>query len=212
MRSTAVVTAAATYRALTTLDRVKSELGISGSANDTLLTAKIKEASSDIEARCRTFCRETIAVTFWPAAGATISVGALVLPRYPIVSVSSVLEDGVAVDSAERRADPDSGMLYRLDADGYPALWSAAKSIVVTYVGGYTMPGEADYTLPPSLESACVDLVSSYWASRGRDPTVRAESVPGVLDTTYWVGAVGEKGDLPPAVEAKIAPFRRLVL
>lgn len=208
MNSTAVVTAASTYQLLTTLDRVKAELGISGATYDDLLTAKIREATSDIFARTWPRPRETITETFWPPAGSSACCEALILSRHPIDSVTSVTIDDAALDPAEYRVAADAGMLHALSPDGYPTRWSIAKAAIVVYVAGFTMPGEiSNYTLPQSLESACVDLVSSYWTSRGRDPTVRAESVPGVIDTTYWVGAIGEKGDLPPSVEAKIAPF-----
>ncbi len=36
-----------------------------------------------------------------------------------------------------------------------------------------------------------------------------AEDVPGLGSVTYWVGAVGDSGDLPPSVESRISPFRR---
>ncbi len=63
--------------------------------------------------------------------------------------------------------------------------------------------------LPPAIEGAVVALVSDYWASRGRDPTLRAETIPGVIERQFWVGAVGDPAMLPPRVLASIAPFRR---
>ena len=53
MRSIATVTTPPERVALTTLERVKAELAITGDTSDELLVAKILEASSDIEAQCR---------------------------------------------------------------------------------------------------------------------------------------------------------------
>lgn len=212
MHSTATVTTANDYAALTTLDRVKTELGIVEADSDALLAAKIREASSDIFARIWAQPRETITETFWPRPWQVCGPEALVLSRRPVVSVTSVTVDGSAVDSSLYRLAA-AGMLHALAADGAPTEWSIAKSVVVTYVAGYTMPCEvANYDLPPALEAACVELVSSYWLSRGRDPTVRQEDVPGLGSQTFWVGAIGEVGSLPPGVEAKIAPYKRMMI
>lgn len=208
MRSTLTVTTANNNKALTTLVRVKSELGITATTYDTLLTSKISEASSDIEGHCgRIFRKETLTQHFW---GQSSRVGALVLGRYPVVSVSSVTVDGEVLDEDDYRLD-SAGLLYRL-SDGTDVGWSIGKSAEVVFVAGYVMPAEANPDLPPALEAACVDLVSSYWSSRGRDPNVREEDIPGVLRKVYWVGAIGQAGELPPSVEAKIAPFRSVVV
>ena len=74
---------------------------------------------------------------------------------------------------------------------------------------GLRLPGEDGRNLAYAIEGAVVALVSDYWASRGRDPTLRSESIPGVIDRQFWVGAVGDPGLLPPRVLASIAPFRR---
>ena len=68
LRSTLTVTTPADVTALTTVERVKAELGISDGDSDALLAIKIDEATSDIEARCRPFRRETLTETFWPDA------------------------------------------------------------------------------------------------------------------------------------------------
>jgi hypothetical protein len=71
---------------------------------------------------------------------------------------------------------------------------------------GFILPGEGGRNLPPAIEGAVVALVSDYWASRGRDPTLRAETM---IERQFWVGAVGDPAMLPPRVLASIAPFRR---
>lgn len=203
MRSILSVTSAADVRNLTTLERVKLELSITDSASDTLLRAKIKEASSDINARAWADPLETLTETFWNVECEEY----LILRRRPNVSITSVTVDDVA--TTYYRLDAETGQLYCLDSNGYPTVWIACKSIVVVYTAGYTMPGQTGANLEPALEAAAIELLQSYWSSRGRDPLIRSEDVPGLGSVTYWVGAVGESGELPPSVESRIAPFRR---
>lgn len=191
---------------LTTLSRVKAELSISNNENDVILGEKIDEATSDIEAKLRrTLCRVTLQETFWEVGMAE----SLLLDRWPVASVTSVTVDDVALSASEYRLNGDAGILYRLDSTGYPMSWCAAKSVIVLYAGGYLLPGETGRNLEKALEGACVDLVSSYWFARGRDPLIKSENVPGLGSVEYWVGAVGEAGELPPSVMSKISPFRR---
>src|SRR5262249_40930765 len=180
MNRIVTVIAASNETALTTLERVKQELSISGSESDALLTRKIDEASSDIEAHlARTFRRETLTETVWGNPGCAEY---LVLERWPVVSITSVHVDDVLVPAAEYRLDPEAGILYRLDASGYPCVWVWCKKVVIVYVGGYLLPGQTDSDLPPAVEAGAIALVQSFWLSRGRDPLVRSESVPGVYD------------------------------
>lgn len=211
MHSKLTITSASSAVALTTLERVKSELGIAGQESDGLLTTKIGEASSDIESYIdRVLRQETVTQLFWDFRGC--SFDGLILDRYPVASISSVTRDDVLVDGAEYRVIEESGLLYRLTADGYPSKWNAGKAISVESVAGYKLPGEAGRNLPAVIEAACVELVSSFWTARGRDPLIRAEDVPGVGRVEYWVGSVGATGSLPPSVEEKITPFRRPVI
>lgn len=215
MRSIATITDAPDPEeaVLTTLENVKEELHIAESVTtyDDILTRKIREATSDIEAHLgRVLSRATLSERFWGDPGCSEY---LILARAPVASITSVTVDDVALTASDYRLDPDTGQLYRLDSSGFPSFWSWCKDVVVVFVGGYLIsddPEEA--TLPPVLEAACIELVSSFWQSRGRDPLVKAENIPGLGSFEYWVGAVGEAGNLPPSVDAKIAPFRRVLV
>lgn len=210
MRSILSITTAPAVTKLVTLTRVKQELEITDNSKDALLNAKIDEATSDIEAHLnRTLSRIAATETFWTEPGGQGLADVLVLDRAPVPSITSVTVDDVLVETDEYRLDADAGLLYRLDSGGYPYVWQWCKSIVVVYAGGFLLPGETGRTLPPALEAAAVELMQSYWLSRGRDPLIRSEDVPGLGSVQYWVGAVGESGELPPGVVSKIAPFRR---
>lgn len=213
MRSIVTVASPASITALTTLDRVKQELSISGSGSDAILQAKIDEASDDIEAALGfRVVRETAEETFWYEQY-DLPPTSLTLDRTPVASIASVVVDGGdPLDGARYRLDPKTGELFALDASGHPCVWLFCKSVVVTYDGGYILPGESNANLPKGIEGACIALVSSFWASRGRDPTLRSEEIPDLISATYWVGAVGEDGELPPDIVSKLAPFRRVAV
>jgi hypothetical protein len=195
--------------------RAKIELSIPDDSTDVLLQAKIDEASSDIEAHTnRVFARATLSETFWWDAcqGRPRHVNSLTLARAPVASITSVTVDDVVVAASEYRLDAQSGLLFRLTSDGFPSVWCWSKSVVIVYVAGYDLPGATTPNLPHAIEAAALSLISSYWLSRGRDPSVRSEDVTGIGSVTYWVGAVGEAGQLPPDVMAKIMPFRRWII
>jgi uncharacterized phiE125 gp8 family phage protein len=219
MRSVVEIVTPAESELLTTLDRVKSELQIATDANDEMLKAKIAEASSDIQAAVgKRLPREDVKETFWhdhdvhPLRAARFGNPAqttLFLNRTPVSAIASVTVDDIALDSSQVRLDPDAGLIDRLSPDGFPCSWCFCKSVIVTYTGGYVLPGNTGRSLPYGIEGAVVALVSDYWASRGRDPTLRSESIPGLIDRQFWVGAVGDPGLLPPRVLASITQFRR---
>ncbi|WP_111355250.1 phage head-tail connector protein [Rhodoplanes elegans] len=211
-----VVTTAAARTDLTTLERVKSDLRIEGSAEDAYLRGQIAVATDLITrhlgvvpaGRSRTLGRETLVETLRPDRSREL----LLLSRTPIVSIASVVEADETVDAAEYEIeDAAAGMVRRLDADGDPALWATGR-IVVTYTAGWLMPGDASADLPAAIEAAAIELVGSFRSARGRDPLVRSESVPGLGDTSYWIQSPMEAGELPPSVATKLAPYRRIAL
>lgn len=212
MRSVLTVTVPATDTDLTTLARVKSELNVTVSTYDTILQEKIEEASSDIEAALGfVVSKETVAETFWQEQiGETPEY--LILDRTPVGTITSVVIDGVTLDASRYRVDPKTGQIYALDVSGYPCVWIIFKGAVITYAGGYIPPSETNSDLPAGIQGACVALMTDYWASRGRDPSLKSEEAPGIMRYDYWVGAVGEAGELPPSVITRLAPYRRVVV
>lgn len=210
MRSILTVTApAAEPYMLTSVARVKLEHDITVETYDNLIEAKIKEAGSDIQAYLRfVVARESVRETFRPD-GEGGYAAFLLLNRTPVASIASVTVDDVVLETSEYEVDAKAGILHRLDLSGYPCPWEACKSIIIEYTGGYALPDDTASDLEPAIEAGCLELVSQFWLSRGRDPLIRSEEVPGVMSVQYWVGAVGEAGQLPPSVISKIAPFRR---
>lgn len=154
---------------LTTLRRVKVELNLAltETTYDELLGNLIAEASEAVESHChREFARAVV----------TESVGGsgrlrLVASRTPLVSVSSVVFDDSTVGSTDYSIeDADAGFLYRemgwywtVPADAYDLVpkWSASMTVpdyVVTYAGGYLLPGDnlSSVTLSAATSTACI--------------------------------------------------------
>ena len=94
----------ATSSRLTTLDAVKRELSIAGTSEDARLLAYVDQASAVISDYLgRPLGQETVRETLRLSA----SSETIMLSRWPVVSVSSVVEDGatlVATDASGNRA------------------------------------------------------------------------------------------------------------
>lgn len=211
-----VVTTAAARTDLTTLERVKSDLRIDGSAEDAYLRGQIAVATDLITrhlgvvpaGRSRTLGRETLVETLRPDRSREV----ILLSRTPVVSIASIVEADETVDAAEYEiADAAAGIVRRLDADGDASYWPTGR-IVITYTAGWLMPGEASADLPAAIEAAAIELIGSFRSARGRDPLVRQENVDGLGSLSYWIQSPMEAGDLPPAVVTKLAPYRRIAL
>lgn len=213
MKRRVVSVANETQGGLTTLARVKLELDITGTTYDQLLRLKIKEATSDIEARIRPIRRATVVEEFWPnvydasAPLQPVQRQSLHVSRYPIESVTSIVIDGQTQDVSGYRTVADAGELHSLDTSGVATQWNFGTLATVTYVGGYLFPDDTGDDIPPVLESACLEMITMFWRSRGRDPMLKSEENPGVARFEYWVGAIGASGDLPPSIQGKLSSF-----
>lgn len=220
MNNDIVIVAEAEATALTTLERVKLELSISNDTSDELLLAKIAGASSVVAGLCfPSLKRETVIETFYPDCYWECA-DRLTLDRNPVVSISSVTVDGTALtdvvivddvvtDLAEWRLDGERRRLRRQTTAGKHSHWSFCTSIDVAYTGGYLLPGETGRNLPVEIEEACIELVTAYWMTRGRDPGLRAEENVGVFRFEYETKANGYEYGLPPGVMAKLDKYLR---
>lgn len=196
--------------ALTTLQTALDELDLvsDGGAQDARLERYIAAASDFLARECRrTFYRGDV-VESLPAFGSAY----LLVSRTPIVSVSAITYSGSTIAASEYSVrDADAGMIYR--AAGWP--WSAsslpsitwpavpgteAAVVQVTYTGGYVTPAQVATlgarTLPYDLEDACLAIVATRFARRGRDLSVKSEA----LLSHSVAYADGEEGGMMPAI------------
>lgn len=207
-----VVTPALTHD-LTVLTTVKDELGITDNASDARLARWIRECSGLIAIYCnRTLAQETVTEVFRPPTwGRRFRRNelspSLILDRTPVSEISAVSIDGGAAltEGTDYELDQDAGLLSRL-CNSNRSEWFACSSISVTYTGGYVLMG----TLPYPIEQACLTLIKHRASARGRDPMLRSQNVVGVLEETFWVGAVGDNGAIPPEAAAMLDPYRRM--
>jgi hypothetical protein len=203
------VTAAAETFDLTTLARMKRELGLTDNTKNTLLTDLIKECSAVISRYCgRTFAVETVQERWFPFRDAeprviTKGPDIVQLRRWPIVAITSVVEDGTTlVEETDFIVDAERGQLIRIDSSGYPTGWPTS-TIVIIYSSGYSLIDE----LPREIERACIEFTRLKWFATKRDPLLKQESIPEVYSATY---AVTESGDseLPASIAGLVDRFR----
>jgi len=197
-----IVTPATSTR-LTTLDAVKADLGLSGSASDEALGALIDQFSDTIAAWCgRTFGAATVRETLDVAR--LCDRRAILLGRWPVSSMTSITVAGDALDPAAYVLDQAKGELLFRGTTTRFTLWPVGESIL-TYETGYALPDDDDRTLPHDIERACMVMVRSAWTSMGRDPALRSEESTGVAVFTYFA-ATG--AGLSLEAQALLSPYR----
>lgn len=121
--------------------------------------------------------------------------GPLILRQIPVVEVSGVTEQDIAVDAADLDADLNTGILYRTGSfSTYP------RGTVVTYTAGYE-------TLPADLRQGVLELIRHLWdTQRGSGPGgARANLLNPDGDPTTAAGLAAYT--LPNRVKELIAPY-----
>jgi hypothetical protein len=190
---------AATKFNLVTVADARSALGLFDRSDDEQLTGFVDRASDVCARHCkRVFAAETVTETF----RLDLHQESLILARYPVVGeITSVVENGVTLTTADYEIDAAAGILIRLHSDR-PCWWPYGKTVVV-YSGGYSLPDDA----PEGLRQAALQLVKAYYHGIDRDPLVRSESVDGLSSGTYDTISAGA---LPHDVRELLGPFRNM--
>jgi len=202
---TTVVTAALSPD-LVDLDAVKDELRI-GSADtehDAFLARAITQVSAAITNYCnRVFAAETVRDVIYSPLGKA----QLQLSRFPVIAVTAVtVANGAGgqttlAENTDYIVDAAHGWLLRLGAGGVPISWYTTPT-TVTYQAGYQ-------DIPGDLQQAALRLIAARLHNRGRDPTLRSQSQPGLGDQTYWIGTMpGAHGPFPDEVLVILDSYR----
>jgi hypothetical protein len=183
---------------LTTLDAVKAECGITGSADDALLGAMIRRASAACARYCNRpgFGRERVAQT-------ERCSGPVILERDLEPQIVSVTAGGAVL------AEEDWVLEGPVVRRPYGSLWATLwpSPIVVEYWAGFELLA----TLPEDIEEACLIIVASKWHARGRDPSIRSMTTEGVGQVVFDTGAAAAEGypGIPPEASLRLEPWRR---
>jgi hypothetical protein len=207
----------ATNKKLTTLENLKTDLGITDNAQDEKLNRLIDRTSAMVakyigvpEAAdgSATLAMETLVETFYESPWFRGCRRSLILARRPVVDVISVVAAGATIDLDDVEIDKNAGMIRRIGNIATPNYNTTPGSrTVVTYKAGWTLPGVADYTLPPDIEGAVIGLVRSARFAAARDPTIKAEWTTDVERLEYWVGQIGQNGAFPPDIASVLDPY-----
>jgi hypothetical protein len=196
---------------LTTLDVIKDELDIKDNSKNKKLQRWLTEASADIAQYCnRVLPAEIIQDEFWaqrdPAPRIIPGrIPHLQLSRWPIQSVTSVVERGItlngdpAVGPPDFRIDAANGKLIRLDKNLWPRPWPDFP-IVIVYVGGFAK-------IPPDVQGAVIRMVKARYNARP-DPMLRQQSVPGVIEQNWWIATGSETGNMSPDITDILDNYR----
>jgi len=214
--------------ALTTLDNVKSELGITGTDDDAYLERQINVVSNAIEK----FLNRRLGYQAGKIEKVKGYGGSRIrLSLVPLISVDDVTfinSDGVLatldVANVEIENEGLEGFLYyRL---GWP--WTAPRpfgtiardplpgheesSIQVTYDGGYVLPNDGpavspQIDLPSDIEQAAILAVSSAYLRKGEDRTVKSERLMS-YSVTYQDGGSVSGSPFSADVTAMLAPYK----
>jgi hypothetical protein len=193
MYSILTVTTAATSYDLTELSDVKDELGVKDGASDTVLKRYISSASLAAMQYCnRTFSVETLSEQFLPDYWNRMVRGGvkpLQLSRWPIQNVVSVTENAIPLNfGPDYLIDPANGQLTRLDSNAYPCLWRPLP-LTVVYSAGYA-------TIPLDVEDAIIRMVTRRFSAKGRDPNLKQQAIPGVIEQQWWISTGTESGNM----------------
>ena len=212
MRSTLlkVLVKAPTYD-LTTLENAYEELGITDTSNDSRMTRWISAASVYAAKWCnRVFALETVNELWRGSDNWTVYdtryPDPYHLARCPVVEIDTIKEHDEPLTVDDYELDAEGGRLWRL-RDGYRSDWCGAR-LEVTYTGGYIVPAET----PPDLEQACLMLLKIRNDGIDRDRSLRAQTIPGVLEEQFNSPSSGTASGTGSAMPAEIAdiltPYR----
>jgi hypothetical protein len=71
----------------------------------------------------------------------------------------------------------------------------------VTYSAGYD-------PMDPPIVDAALRMVNARRLARGRDPYLREENIPGVLERQFWIPTGNDVGNMPPDVSDILNNYR----
>lgn len=141
---------------LTTLADVKAWMGITVTDQDAVLTRLISAASNYIQSWLN---RDLLAADYTERFNGT-GTASLMLPNYPVLSVTSVKINGLTIPAGSDSADG-----YFFDSDGLYLrgyrFERGVSNVLVSYRGGFE-------TIPAELAQATIELVSLRHKERDR--------------------------------------------
>ena len=147
--------------ALCQLADVKTFLGITTTATDTVLQSLITNVSATIES----FCNRVFAQATYTDTRNGTGKDRLFLANGPVMSVASVTVDGFTIPPAPNSISygfvADDLMLY-IRPGGTPSVFNkGVQNCTVVYTAGYAV-------IPPDVAQVCIEIVAFHFAKRDR--------------------------------------------
>ncbi len=159
--------------ALPTVTDLKSYLRIESNAENTLLTALLARAQSQLEAWIDTpvTAMSQTAIDRADTISGTVCTS-LIFPRRPIGASPTIVDsEGTTVDSAEYWVHENAGMIYAKDGYSFPY-----GPYTITATCGLSLRG--DYArIEPVLSQCILDLAADLYQKR--TPNASSESAAG---------------------------------
>lgn len=196
------VTTPAASRAVNTLAECKLELGIADAdvSKDVWLDSAREAAGQACERYCGVaFALETVEETFVEPPMLFHGDGpmTLQLTRAPVVALTSLTRNGVALDPTRYKVFKSTGLIYH-GANGMYSAWSLP--VVATYEAGYAIAN-----MPPLLKRCALMLVVQWYATKGRDQNIIRERIFDIREVDYGPQS-GETG-VPPSIARFLDTF-----
>jgi hypothetical protein len=176
---------------LTTLANAKQWLGVSGTADDALLTRLITAVSGWIVGYLN---RPILTATYTNTSNGN-GGDTLLLPNTPITAVSSVSIDGVSIPA--QTGPTTSGYTFDTSAiylNGY-SFTQAKANVQITYTAGFA-------TVPLEIEQAAIELVEYRYTAKQHP---HQKSVGIAQQTTSFITQ-----DVPDYIKSMLSNYRRV--
>lgn len=146
----------------------------------------------------------------------------LLLNSWPVVSISSVVIDGIPplVPAAVRTPGyrVDRIVPRKLQFAGLGKVPRGISNITVSYSAGYDMtlapdpastPSHSAGGPPPALNSALKLTAAAIYNAQAADPNLTSESTGGVFSGSFQAAGVGA---VPPGARTMLQPYMRVAL
>lgn len=203
MDSIFMVTAAAAETSLLTVAELREAAGVEDGSQDATLLRMGRRASAALARACNivtdgihvaTLLSETCEEKIRCVSGCSVRLG-----RRPVTEVASVTVGGSVVDAANFELNAAAGAVTYAPG-GTPQGWRTGAT-VISYKGGFV-------AVPDDLKEAMMRLIAGFRSDTGRDPNLKREDIPGVLEREYWV-APSSDDLLSQEINDLIAPYVR---
>ena len=177
--------------------RVAIGLADDDASHDAALEPLIDQASATIVAFIgQPLARQTYRETVWSRT----ATDSLILSRFPVVSVTSVEVDGVAIDADDFRVELATAIVHRRSPTRCGPFWPAGET-VIEYAAGYELPTD----LPADMQRAAILMLRQAHFVGSRDPLLRSEETDGVATFSYFAAGAAA---VPLEAQALLAPYQ----